>query len=172
MIRALGKIGDKRAVPAVRAALKDTVELVRTIAAVSAGRLNDPALFPDLTAVFDDDYYGVRMSALDQFTQMACDDKVAYIEAAIGGASPGARKHFLTVIAEDTCRYDIKTVEPFFTDPDPVVQSLALKAAWRLDPEYTHTYLSTYHIENEHFFLNQTVRDIITADEEKTTANP
>ena len=36
-IRALGAIGDSRATSAIRGAMKDSVELVRTIAAVSAG---------------------------------------------------------------------------------------------------------------------------------------
>lgn len=172
VIRALGKIGDRRAVPAVRAALRDTVELVRTIAAVSAGRLKDSTLFPDLIAAFDDDYYGVRMSALEQLKSADCPEKVVFIEAVIEGVSVSARKNLLTVIAEDTCRYNLETVEPFLSDPDPLVQSLAIKAAYRLDPDYMQQYLSTYNLESESFILHQTIRDILTADEKEAPANP
>ena len=171
-IRALGKIGDLRAVPAVKAAMKDTIELVRTIAAVSAGRLNDADLFPDLVAAFDDDYYGVRMSAHEALRDAACPAKVTFISSALGEASPDAVKHLLMIIAEDSCLYEMSIILPFFHSPDPMIMSQALKAAYRLDSAYVLGFLQDPPDDAGSFILKQTVEDILRSHEAETPAKP
>lgn len=172
VIRALGKIGDTRAVPAVRAAMKDTIELVRTNAAVSAGRLGDPALITDLVAAFDDAYYGVRMSAHEALINVPCEVKTAFICGALPSASQAARRHLLTIIAEDTCRYDPSAVAPYLEAEDPLVKSLALRAAFRLDPGHVMTNLEQTADTTGSIILKQTIGDILRSHETKTPANP
>lgn len=172
IIRALGKIGDLRAVPAVRLAMKDTIELVRTIAAVSAGRLKDASLLPDLLAAFDDDYYGTRMSVHEALMQTDCEIKKKFIEENIPGCSMRGRLHLLTIIADDTCLYDLKTIRPFLDDPEPLVKSLALRAANRIDPEFVSDYVSNMPDNTDSFILRQTIEDLKQPNETETPSNP
>jgi len=171
-IRALGKIGDSSAIPAIRTAMMDDNELVRTIAAVSAGRMNDAGLFPDLVAAFDDEYYGVRMSAHEAIKAAECSVKVEFITTALSDASANARKHLLMVIAEDSCQYAMDIILPFFHFTDPVIMSQALKAAYRLDPDYVLGFLSDPPDDIESFILNQTIEDILRRHEAETSAKP
>ncbi len=171
-IRALGKIGDHEAIPAIRTAMMDDNELVRTIAAVSAGRMNDAGLFPDLVAAFDDEYYGVRMSAHEAFKAAECSAKVEFITAALGNASINSRKHLLMVIAEDSCQYSMEAILPFFHAADPMIMSQALKAACRLDSNYVFGFLSDPSDDIESFILNQTIEDILRCHEAETSTKP
>jgi hypothetical protein len=172
VIRALGEIGDPRAISAVRSAMKDTIELVRTIAAVSAGRLKDDGLLPDILSAFDDSYYGARMSAHEALIKADCETKTAFIANSLPSASTNARKHLLSIIAGDSCHYEMPMVEPFLNDADPLVKSLALKAAWRIDSDYIIQHLSQNPDTSRSFILRQTINDLTGNDETKTPANP
>jgi hypothetical protein len=171
-VMTLGKIGDARAIPAVRVAMSDTIELVRTVAAVSAGRLGDESLFPDLIAAFDDPYYGVRMSAQEALKTAACSIKVEFITSVVEEVSTNAQKHLMVIIAEDSCQYEMDAVISFFHTPDPVLMSHALKAAYRLDPDYVTGFLSSPPEDMDSFILNQTIEDILRHHEAETPAEP
>jgi len=172
IIRALGKIGDLRAVPAVQEAMKDTIELVRTIAAVSAGRLADSALYPNLLEALDDSYYGVRMSAHEAIKNIPCDEKVKFIADNLPTASNNACKHLLKIISEGTCVYDLSTVRPFLENPDPLIESFALQAANRVDHKYVSEYLSNMPDTTDSFILHQTIEDLAKPNEKETSPNP
>jgi len=171
-IRALGEIGDLRAVPAIRTALKDTNELVRTIAVVSAGRLETPDLFPDMMVAFNDDYYGGRMSAHEALKKAACEDKTGFINGVLAEASPEAQKHLLAIIAEDTCRYDFENIRPFLKSDDLIIRSLALRAAFKTDSKFTADYMKSLPDTTDHLLYRQTIRELTECHETKTSANP
>jgi hypothetical protein len=172
VIRALGVIGDRRAVPAIRNAMKDSVELVRTIAAVSAGRIADPSLLPEFVRAFDDVYYGVRMSAQDALIKFPCDAKWEFIVDYLPTASLRVREQMLKFIAEDTCNYNVNIVRPFVYDEDPLLKSLALRAAYRLDSAFVYDYLSQWQDSTDNFILRWTIDELKRPDETETPTNP
>lgn len=159
-IRALGFIKDPRAVPAVRAALTDTNELVRTIAAVTAGNLRDTSLIAGLIAALDDRYYGVRLSAKEGLAGFSCDQKGAAVFAALAqGGSPLRRRYLISIPADDTCRYPLEKLTPYFDDPNPIVRSLALQAAFRSDPKAVVARLSALPRDGQDLIMRQTIDD-------------
>ena len=171
-LRALAQIGDKRAASVVRRALKDDNELVRTMAAVAAGRLKDKELLTDLVKTLDDPYYGVRMAAHEELKNADCASKQALILASLTLPSTTIRKQLLGIIAEDTCGYDLSTVRLYLADVDPVAQSLALRAAYRIDSAFVIDYLSDRPDTSASFLLRQTIEDLRTHHEAQTPANP
>jgi HEAT repeat protein len=171
-IRALGAIGDHRATPAIRKAMKDTIELVRTIAVVSAGRMEDASLFSDLLAAFDDNYYGARMSAHEALKNADCEFKSDFILRAFPGASRNARKHLLKILAEDSCQYEMGMVQPFLNDNDPLMKSLALQAAFRIDSVYVRQFLLQLQDTGDSFILHQTINELTGNHETQSPENP
>ncbi len=172
IIRALGAIGDWRAVPAIRGAMKDSIELVRTIASVSAGRLKDPALMPELLRALNDDYYGVRMSAHEALDKFDCPEKTAFIAENLAVATLDAQEHLLTIMAEDTCRYDLQIIKPFLNYAEPLKKSLALRAAYRIDPNFVSGYISKMPDTTASFILRQTIRELTNRNETESPQNP
>ncbi|NMC44300.1 MAG: HEAT repeat domain-containing protein [candidate division Zixibacteria bacterium] len=171
-IRALGLIRDVRAVPAVRTALADTNELVRTIAAVAAGHLRDTSLIDALIAVLDDPYYGVRLSAKESLAGFSCGQKGAVLFAALAQSrSPLHRRYLISIPADDTCRYPLEKLTPFVDDPDPIVRSLALRAAARTDPKATAARLAGMPRDGQGQLLKQTIDDL-SDHEAATPAHP
>jgi hypothetical protein len=67
----LGKLGDKRAVPALIKALKDQNASVRGVTCASLGRLGDPAAVPALKEVLGDGESFVRQAAEKALGQLA-----------------------------------------------------------------------------------------------------
>ncbi|MEZ5359947.1 MAG: HEAT repeat domain-containing protein [Candidatus Zixiibacteriota bacterium] len=131
-VRALGKIGDTRGKDAVVNALKDENELVRTIAAVSCGRMiHDKELFKILVPMFDDPYYGVRFSSMESLKDLDCEIKQDNIFDALKKAKSDFQKSYLSLLmAEDSCLYDIKKVEKSF---DLMRFGDAVKTLWKSD---------------------------------------
>ncbi len=171
-IRALGKIGDHKAIDAVRRALKDKNELVRTMAAWAGGQLIDKKLIYDLIKVLEDSYYGVRMASHDALVNAACELKTQYILSALTTPSPMIRKYLLSVIAQDSCRYDLSTVKLYLSNDDPVTRSLAMQAANRLDPEFVSDYLKQLPDTTVDFLVHQTIEDLTEQDETKAPKHP
>jgi len=171
-MRALGKIGDRKASKAIMKRLQDKNELVRTVAAAAAGWLKDPELVYPLIKAFNDPYYGVRMAAHESLRSFDCGSKRQYIEASLTAPSPAIRRHLLGIVAEDTCLYDPATVRLCMSDDDPVVRSLALKAAYRLDPKATFDYLSQLPDTARSFLVEQTINDLTSRYETKAPAKP
>ncbi len=171
-IRALGKIGDHKAVSAVQKALKDKNELVRTMAAWAGGQLIDKKLILDLIKALDDSYYGVRMASHDALVNADCDLKTQYILSSLTAPSPMIRKYLLSVIVQDSCRYDLSTVKLYLSNDDPVTRSLALRAANRLDPEFVSDYLKQHPDTTVDFLVRQTIEDLTEQDETKAPAHP
>ncbi len=135
-IRALGKIGDVRAENGIRSLLSDPNELVRTMAAVSAGRLNHPDLTSDLIIALDDSYYGVRMSARDALGNLDCDVKAKLFSKRLANLPSMPTKLLLSIIATDSCQYEFNLIEPFLTDTEKSDYPVALEAATKIDPDY------------------------------------
>lgn len=106
-IRALGKIGDRRCLYAVKDALQDENELVRTMAAVSAGRIvNDEELFEILVPVLDDKYYGVRFGAFEALKNLDCEVKAEFMRKYGAEAQTSlALKYLYSIMIDDTCFY-------------------------------------------------------------------
>jgi len=171
-IRALGKIGDHRAVGAVQKALRDKNELVRTMAAWAGGQLIDKKLILDLIKALDDSYYGVRMASRDALVNASCELKTQYILSSLTAPSPMIRKYLLSVIVQDSCLYDISTVKLYLSDKDPVTRSLALRAANRLNPESVSDYLKQLPDTTVDFLVRQTIEDLTEQDEKKAPAHP
>jgi HEAT repeat protein len=171
-VRALGKIGDQKATDAIKKRLEDENELVRTVAAAAAGWLNDPDLIYPLIKAFNDPYYGVRMAAHEALKELKCGSKKQYIEASLTAPSSAIRRHLLGIIADDTCRYDPATVKLYMGDEDPVIRTLALKAAYRLDPKSTYEYLSQLPDTTRNLLVEQTVDDLTSRYETKTSSEP
>lgn len=172
-IRALGFVKDLRAVPAVRVALTDTNELVRTIAAVAAGHLQDTSLVDPLVAVLDDPYYGVRMAAKEELAGFSCEQKIASLFAALAHAdSPLKRRYLLSIPADDTCRYPMEKLAPYFDDADPIARSFAFRAAARTDGKAVAARLSVLPRDEQDPIMRQTIDDLITDHETAPTAHP
>lgn len=171
-IRALGIIRDIRAVPAVRTALADTNELVRTIAAVAAGHLRDTSLITALITALDDRYYGVRLSAKEGLAGFSCDQKGAAVFSALAqSGSPLHRRYLISIPADDTCRYPLEKLAPYCDDADPIVRSLALRAAARIDPKATAALLAKIPHDDRVQLLKQTIDDL-SDHEASTPAHP
>ncbi len=77
-IGALGKIGDHRAADAVTEALNDSIAQVRKSAAVACGNLMVAGNIRKLTSLLGDEFYGVRMTAMEALLKM---DTVEVIRA-------------------------------------------------------------------------------------------
>ncbi|MFH1701097.1 MAG: HEAT repeat domain-containing protein [Candidatus Zixiibacteriota bacterium] len=107
-IRALGKIGDRRGLDAIKSALQDENELVRTMAAVAVGRMvKDEELFEILVPVLDDKYYGVRFSAYEALLNLDCEVKADILQRYGSEVQTSlALKYLYSVMNNDTCQYD------------------------------------------------------------------
>ena len=172
-IRALGFIKDTRAVAAVRVAMSDTNELVRTIAAVSAGHLQDTSLIPALIVALNDTYYGARLEARDELAKLPCEQKSDYLLPAVQEpGSPIRLRCLLSVLADDSCRYPLDKITPYFKYADPLVQSLAFRIAARSDKPMVAKYLSAMARENQSLIMRQTIDDLTGANETATTPYP
>lgn len=161
-IRVLGKIGDRRTTPTIKDALSDSNEIVRTAAAVSCGKIKDPFVIPFLMIALQDDYYGVRMSAMEALQNFGCGDKSGnydffnqFVDTRLGFVC------FLWAIAGDDCNIDTSRLMEYFTNPDPFVRALALKAVWRREPEFVAAYLRKANMTAENIFLRQTIDEIL-----------
>jgi HEAT repeat protein len=172
-IRALGFIKDPRAVPAVQIAMADTNELVRTIAAVSAGHLQDTSLISALISVLDDRYYGVRMAAKDELAKLPCGRKTRYLlsDQALAG-SPLRTTYILSILADDSCICPLEKIAPYFKNANPLVQSLAFRIAVRTDKQTVAEYLSTMAREDQSLIMRQTIDDLTGGNETTTTPHP
>lgn len=171
-IRALGKIGDHKAISAVQKALNDRNELVRTMAAWAGGQLMDKKIIYDLIKVLDDPYYGVRMAAHDALVNADCGLKTQYILSSLTAPSQTIRRYLLSVVAQDTCPYNLSMVKLYLSDDDPVTRSLALQAANRLDPKFTSDYVKKIPDTTVDFLVRQTIEDLTEPNETKAPAHP
>ena len=171
-IRALGKIGHHKAVSAVQKALKDRNELVRTMAAWAGGQIIDKKLMFDLIKALGDSYYGVRMASRDALKSADCDLKAQYIPSSLTSPSPTIRRYLLSIIARDSCFYDLSMIKLYLSDDDPVTRSLALRAANRLDPEFVSGYLQQLPDTTVDFLVRQTIEELTGQYETKAPAHP
>jgi len=166
-VRALGKIGDLKAANAIKDALKDENELVRTMAAVSAGRMGAVNFLAELMAVLDDPYYGVRMTAYEALGGMDSDLKLKYLPSYLLLAKTDMEKiNILSLMADSDCLFEVSMLSPYLISPNPVMQSLALRTAWRAKDKPAAKRLAA--LRPESLLLRQTIEEL-TADNEKTT---
>ena len=91
---ALGKIGDKRAVAPLCAALKDSDMRVRDRAAMALGEIGDARAVEPLCAALKDSYVDVRMSAAAALGYIGGTSAVEALgEIARKGSNKGIRDH-------------------------------------------------------------------------------
>ncbi|MBN1213542.1 MAG: HEAT repeat domain-containing protein [candidate division Zixibacteria bacterium] len=83
VVGALGKISDHRAAGTVLTALDDTIPEVRKSAAVSCGKLLLRDGLKKLTSLLGDEFYGVRMTALDALMKMDTTAVIATLRDSI-----------------------------------------------------------------------------------------
>ncbi len=172
-VRALGSIGDRRAVEAIRKALGDGDELVRTVAAVAAGKLNDSTLALDLAAALDDPYYGVRMAAGEEIRKLSCPVRQRVLLPLAAGSSSGmARISALAIMADDSCVYSWLPPPVGLNDSDPAVVAYALKAAFKAAPDSVMVRIKAIPAPVESVFLRQTIDELAGAYETKTAIHP
>jgi hypothetical protein len=144
-IRALGKIGREDAVPAVKEALLDSNELVRTIAAVSAGRIGPDRFVKNLFTALDDPYYGVRMIAQENLAKLDCGMKAAlFAKDSLAHRSLRALRHVLEIMATDSCHYDMELYHWLDYGADPVIFALSVVVQYKGSPDEFRDILSDY----------------------------
>ena len=172
--RALGKIGDMKARPIIETAFNDTIELVRTMAAVAAGRIDPAAFFPELINALDDNYYGVRMASLEALTELDCKDKHKLLPPALPAAETDiSRNLILQVMAADSCVYNPDNLRPILESSDPVAQSLALKImakdeGMKIIEEFAESFSAS-----DNLLLRQTIKELTeTYETKETPTNP
>ena len=85
---ALGKIGDRRAEPAVVAALTDRIGQVRKSAAVSCGKLSLASAAQSLVGMFNDPFYGARMTAMEAILKFDTAVVIDRLESAMTLSAP------------------------------------------------------------------------------------
>jgi hypothetical protein len=144
-VRALGKIGHDDAVPAVKNALNDTNELVRTMAAVSAGRIDTGKFIQELLDALADPYYGVRMIAQEQLATLDCNiKKNLFLKEILADKPLVALRHIMEIIATDSCNYDMEMYHWLEYGSDPVIFALSVIAEYKAQPELLQDILSDY----------------------------
>ena len=166
-IRTLGQIGNNKAIAAVRTALQDSNEVVRTVAAVAAGKIKDQFLVPSLMVALTDRYYGVRLSAIEALKKFDCQNlssNVAYFEI-YADTSALAYKALFSVFDGLNCDLDIELFMRYFDNPDPELRALALRAAYGSEPYYVRAYLEKAAIKTDNQFLKQTIEELMKPDE-------
>lgn len=165
-VRALGKIEDIRARPAIEKAFEDSNELVRTMAAVAAGRL-DPREFIDrLGEALADDYYGVRLTALEELKKLDCDAKRKLLLPILRETKDNmTRKLILSALSQSFCAYEFDIFQPFLIYNDPIISALALKTVYQLAPDTILKYISDMTVPIGNLYLQQTIDEIKAAHE-------
>ncbi len=172
-VRALGKIGDMRAASAVERAFQDNNELIRTMAAVAAGRLGAREFIKNLAMALADSYYGVRMAAFEELKNLDCNSKRDSLLPFLEGREDGlARTLLLAVMTESPCAYDLKSFQSFLDHDDPIMQALALKSIHQLAPDSAQHYLVNIYRPVENLYLRQVIEQISSSYEKKASANP
>jgi hypothetical protein len=63
--------------------------------------------------------------------------------------------------------HELSSIQPYLDNDDPVIQSLALEAAVRIDPEFVADHISKLQLWTESLILKQTIEEI-SAGYEKT----
>ncbi|MCP4568097.1 MAG: HEAT repeat domain-containing protein [FCB group bacterium] len=174
VMRALGKIGDMKARPTIEKALQDSIELVRTMAAVAAGRIDAVTFFPELVNALSDNYYGVRMAAIEELKKLDCPAKLKLLPLAMSAAETEIpRNLLLSIMASDSCVYDLQTLRPLLESSDPVTQSLALRTmakgeGMKIINEFAESFTAF-----DNLLLQQTIKELTESYEtKKTLTNP
>jgi|WetSurMetagenome_2_1015567.scaffolds.fasta_scaffold257353_1 HEAT repeat protein len=173
-IRTLGQIGNNKAIAAVRTALQDSNEVVRTAAVVAAGKIKDQFLVPNLMVALTDSYYGVRLSAIEALQKFDCQtlsSNVAYFEI-YADTSATAYKALFAVFAGLKCDVDIEIFMRYFDNADPELRALALRAAYGSEPYYVRAYLEKAAIRTDNMYLKQTIEELMKPDETPAPAKP
>ena len=115
--RALGRIGDRRAVEGLIAALRDRDGAVRTVAAEALGRLGDSKAIKGLIALFKDSSKLVRVSATIALTQIG-DATVDPLIAGLKDENFQVRLHSVQALGGITSDYP--TGRSWLRDSRPV----------------------------------------------------
>ncbi len=170
-VRALGKIGDLRAVDNVKGALTDENELVRTMAAVSAERLGGEHFISELIYALDDDYYGVRMAAVDALAGIDCDQRPGYLLPYLNSATPDMQIMMLNAFTRDTCLVAYSALTPYLVTDNPYLISAVLPLAHRADPDKTAKFIEQLDVSNVPTILRQTIEELNHAAQ-TTPTNP
>jgi HEAT repeat protein len=135
VLRALGKIGDKRGVVPAEIFLNDDDYLVRTSAAVSLSMLADPVTIEALITSLSDPYYGVRFKAAEALWKIG-NPVVEQVQNALANPADTTAYYLLIEIAGNL--KDKKLIKPLtkiLESDDPVARGFAVDALNMIDPK-------------------------------------
>lgn len=119
---ALGCIGGKEAVGAVKTALKDKHVGVRSAAAWSAGNLRDPSLVQPLIDTLQDKELTVKSMAAEQLGKFGGEKVVAALIEALSDKAPEVRGYAATSLAALTATEAIPALQALEKDTNAVVR--------------------------------------------------
>lgn len=131
---ALGRIGDERAAPHLKALLSDPAPDVRGAAAFAAGLLGAP-LSPDLAPLLDDPDAGVAARAAWALGFLESPEGQNALVTAIPRASLDRKAAFLRALWRFPTPAAAAAAAPFVADPDPRLRTAALYALARRPQE-------------------------------------
>ncbi|MHC4661551.1 MAG: HEAT repeat domain-containing protein [Planctomycetota bacterium] len=109
--RALGSLGDGRAIVPLAGLLADEDERVRIAAARALGKIGDPAVIPELTLCLDRDEVPLTLAVIDAFLEIE---------------SPKAVPVLIVLIRHDDERVRLAALEAVAALPDPSATTIIL----------------------------------------------
>lgn len=131
---ALGKIGDGRAEPAVVSGLRDQIGQVRKSAAVSAGKLKLAATGEALVAMFDDAFYGARMTAMEAVMTFDTARVIDLLEQAMVSENPETGNQACRLLGQVGTDRAIRVLRDQLDSPSPERRLHAALGLVQADP--------------------------------------
>lgn len=131
---ALGKIGDSRAELAVVSGLRDQIGQVRKSAAVSAGKLKLAATGEALVAMFDDAFYGARMTAMEAVMTFDTARVIDLLEQAMVSENPETGNQACRLLGQLGTDRAIRVLRDQLDSPSPERRLHAALGMVQADP--------------------------------------
>ena len=136
--RALGELGDRRAVEPLSGILSDVSQDVRRTAAEALGEIGDNRAIKQLLGMFTDQSGDVRKAAHEALRKLGVthDELLEGHLTALGSADPGARSEAARALGELGDNRAIKQLLGMFTDQSGDVRAAAHEALRKLGVTY------------------------------------
>lgn len=144
ILYALGRIGDKKAVPYIIPYLKDKKEPTRIYAASALSRLKDPLSIPPLIESLNDRYFTVRSAAENALVSIG-DTSIPWLIEELKNAQGPSLFHILHTLGrmgEKSDSLDRTTIiklklalKDFLHHKDPIIRGVAVEALGKLSFE-------------------------------------
>jgi HEAT repeat protein len=131
---ALGKIGDRQAAPTIETGLKDRIGQVRKSAAVSCGKLKLSDAGEALVNMFDDPFYGARMSAMEAVVKFDTIRVMDLLDQAMTAHDPEIGNQACRLLGELGTDSALRTLRGQLDSPSPERRLYAALGLVRADP--------------------------------------